>query len=64
LHPVPEGWIIDVPGGGELTLAPGEQRDVSVKITATDGFVGTQPINVNALDGADLIGAVTLYVHS
>jgi hypothetical protein len=56
--------MVDVPCGRELTLAPGEQRDVSVKITATDGFVGTQPINVNAFDGADLVGGVTLYVHS
>lgn len=64
LHPVPMGWMVDVAGGRELTLAAGEQRDVSVKITATDGFVGTQPINVNALDGADLVGGVTLYVHS
>ena len=64
LHPVPQGWIVDVPGGRELILAPGEQRDVSVKITATDGFVGTQPININALDGVDLVGGVTLYVHS
>jgi hypothetical protein len=63
-YPVPEGWIVDLAGGHELTLAPGEQRDVSVKITATDGFTGRQPINVNALDGADLVGGVTLYVHS
>jgi hypothetical protein len=64
LYPVPPGWTVDVPGGRELTLAPGEQRDVSVKITAIDGFVGTQPININALDGTDLVGGVTLYVHN
>jgi hypothetical protein len=64
LYPVPEGWLVDIAGGRELTLAPGEQRDVSVKITATDGFIGTQAINVNALDGVDLVGGVTLYVHS
>lgn len=64
LYPVPAGWFVDVSGGRELILAPGEQRDVSVKITAADGFVGTQPININALDGDDLVGGVTLYVHS
>jgi hypothetical protein len=37
---------------------------VSVKITATDGFVGAQPINVNVFDGLELVGGVTLYVHS
>jgi hypothetical protein len=62
-YPIPDGWTVDVPGGHELTLRSGEQRDVSVKITATDGFVGTQPINVNAFDGLDLVGGVTLYVH-
>jgi hypothetical protein len=63
LYPVPAGWRVEMPGGQELVLAPGEERNVSVKITATDGFTGTQAINVNALDGADLVGGVTLYVH-
>ncbi len=63
-YPIPHGWTVDIPGGRELSLAPGEQRDVSVKITAVDGFVGTQPININALDGPDLVGGVTLYLHS
>ena len=61
--PIPAGWIVDFPGGRELALGPGEQHDVTVKITAIDGFVGTQPINVNAFDGAELVGGVTLYVH-
>ncbi len=60
-HPVPAGWTVEFPG--ELALRPGEQRDIAVKITAVDGFTGTQPINVNALDGNDLVGGVTLYVH-
>jgi hypothetical protein len=63
-HPVPAGWIVDFPGGREFALGQGEQRDVSVKITATDGFVGAQPINVNVFDGLELVGGVTLYVHS
>jgi len=63
LYPIPEGWTVDFAGGSELALEPGEQRDVSVKITAKDGFVGKQAINVNAVDGADLVGGVTLYVH-
>ncbi len=64
LYPIPEGWIVEIAGGPELTLAPGEQIDISVKITAKDGFTGTQAINVNALDDAGLAGGVTLYVHS
>lgn len=60
-HPIPPGWTVEFPG--ELALRPGEARDIAVKITAVDGFAGTQPINVNAFDGADLVGGVTLYVH-
>ena len=63
-HPVPAGWTVDFAGGRELALTPGEQRDVTVKITAVDGFVGTQAINVNAVDGDELVGGVTLNVHS
>jgi len=33
-------------------------------VTAPDGFVGRQAINVNALDGATLVGGVTVYAHS
>ncbi|MBS1133679.1 MAG: hypothetical protein H6R02_820 [Burkholderiaceae bacterium] len=62
-HAMPAGWTVDFPGGRELAMEPGEQRDVTVKITAVDGFVGTQAINVNALDGDELVGGVTLYVH-
>jgi hypothetical protein len=64
LHPVPAGWTVEFPGGAAFDLRPGEERDVTVKITATDGFVGTQAINVNAVDGLELVGGVTLYVHS
>jgi hypothetical protein len=63
-HPIPAGWSVDFPGGRELALAAGEQRDVTVKVTAIDGFVGTQAINVNVMDSAELVGGVTLYVHS
>ena len=60
-HPVPAGWTVEFPG--ELELGPGEAHDITVKITAIDGFAGTQPINVNAFDGQELVGGVTLYVH-
>jgi len=63
-YPIPAGWIVEFPGGSEFTLREGELRDVLVNITAIDSFVGTQPINVNAFDGLELVGGVTLYVHS
>ncbi len=64
LYPIPVGWSVEFPGGSEFTLREGEQRDVSVKVTATDGFVGNQPINVNVFHGSELVGGVTVYVHS
>jgi hypothetical protein len=64
LHPLPAGWTVEFPGGAAFDLRPGEERDVTAKITATDDFVGTQAINLNAVDGLELIGGVTLYVHS
>ena len=58
---VPDGWRVDVEPA-ELILAPGEQRDVTVDITAPDGFLGRQAINVHADSGPVLLGGVTLYV--
>jgi hypothetical protein len=48
----------------EVTLEPGETRVVTVKITSPGGVVSRQAININALADAELIGGVTLYVHS
>jgi hypothetical protein len=59
--PVPDGWRVGVEPT-ELVLAPGEQRDVTVDITAPDGFRGRQAINVHADSGPVLLGGVTLYV--
>ena len=63
-HQVPTGWQIDYFGREVLTLQSGEQTDVTVKITATDAFVTMQAININAFDGNELVGGVTLYVHN
>ncbi|MEU9192725.1 hypothetical protein [Streptomyces hundungensis] len=59
--PVPDGWRVEV-NPDRLALAPGEQADISVDITAPDGFTGRQAINVNAAIGDGLLGGVTLYV--
>ena len=61
LFPVPAGWTVEITPA-ELALGAGEQRDVTVRATAPDGFRGTQPINVNAFHGDRLIGGVTLHV--
>lgn len=63
-HPVPEGWLIDFHGAEHLELRAGEEKMVTVKITATDAFVPMQAININGVAGGDLVGGVTLYVHN
>lgn len=61
-HPVPPGWVVDlVPA--QLDLGPGEVRDVTVHITAPDGFSGQQAFNVHAYADGAIAGGVTLYVH-
>jgi hypothetical protein len=59
--PIPPGWqvVLDHP---LLHLGPGEQQDVTVDITAPDGFTGRQSFNVNAFQDNVLVGGVTLNV--
>jgi len=59
--PIPSGWTVDAQPP-EAVLAPGESVDVTVDITAPDGFLGRQQVNVRATSGPALIGGVTLYV--
>jgi hypothetical protein len=61
-HRAPEGWGIEL-APERLVLAPGEQVDVRVNVSAPDGFRGRQAINVNAFDHAVLTGGVTLYAE-
>lgn len=63
-HPLPAGWHIEFQPANVITLGPEEEQLVTVKVTAPDGFVGRQAINVNAFDGNDLVGGVTLYAES
>ena len=60
-HPIPAGWRVTV-DPAEVRLEPGASRDVTVDVTAPDGFLGRQGINVNAFAGDRLVGGVTLYV--
>ena len=59
--PVPAGWDVAV-APASVVLAPGEQTDITVDVTAPDGFVGRQALNVHAVNRDDLLGGVTLYV--
>jgi hypothetical protein len=58
---VPEGWQVEI-APSELALEPQQEKLASVTITAPDGFTGRRPFNVNAFDGVELLGGVTLYV--
>lgn len=60
-QPIPEGWSVDLGDAADgVRLRPGESVDVSVTLTAPDGFVGQQAINLNGFAGERLVGGVTL----
>jgi hypothetical protein len=59
--PLPAGWQVVI-DPSEVALGAGAESEVTVDITAPDGFVGRQAINVHATSGSRLIGGVTLYV--
>jgi hypothetical protein len=63
-HTVPVGWQVAIAGVSDLAMAAGEERPITVKVTAPDGFAGSLDINVNAFDQERLVGGVTLRVHS
>ena len=63
-YPVPEGWQIQYTPGDEIVLEPEKEMSIKVKITTTDEFIAKKAININAFDGKQLVGGVTLYVHS
>ena len=63
-HAIPPGWQVAIAGAPDGLLAAGEERPITVKVTAPDGFAGALDINVNAFDDKRLVGGVTLRVHS
>jgi hypothetical protein len=67
-HRLPEGWRVTFDHDPATVLRPGEQREVTVDVTAPDGFAGSLDLNVNAIartaDGEVLVGGVTLRAHS
>lgn len=63
LFPVPVGWQVEITPTA-FALGPGREQLVTVTVTAPGGFEGRQPFNVNAFDGDELFGGVTLYVEA
>ena len=64
VHRLPEGWRVAMDHDPATVLRPGEAREVTVDVTAPDGFAGSLDLNVNAIartaDGEVLVGGVTL----
>jgi hypothetical protein len=66
-HPLPAGWRVDIQPN-EFVLAPDTEQQVSVDITAIDGFAGEQAVNILAFDvflsrsNPKLTGGVSLIV--
>jgi hypothetical protein len=60
-YKLPDAWTVtfapDVP-----QLAPEEEITVTVTIVPPAGFVGRQPINVNAFTATGIAGGITVYV--
>jgi hypothetical protein len=63
LHPIPDGWRVDVVPD-LFPLAPGASQIVTVTVTPPDSFSGTQAVNVNGFDQNGVaLGGVTLYTR-
>ena len=60
-HPLPANFQVDI-NPATPVLVPGEAIPIDVTITAPDGYVGEQPVNINAFDERGLAGGVTLIV--
>jgi len=61
--PVSHGWQVDIEPRS-MTLAPGQQQEVTVTIMHPDKFEGSKSFNINAFYGTDLLGGVTLTVNT
>ena len=59
---MPGGWRVAITPS-EARLDPGQSTPVTVDITAPDGYVGRQAVNVNAYAGQTFVGGVTFYVE-
>jgi hypothetical protein len=61
-YPVPEGWVVDL-APQQFPLPPGAEQEVTVHITAPDGFSGQKAFNVHGFSSGAPVGGVTLYVQ-
>lgn len=64
LYPVPDDCAVEFQPADIISLKPGEEKMITVKISTDRTFVDKQAININAFAGSGLIGGVTLYFNS
>jgi hypothetical protein len=64
LYPAAKDWKLEFSHGNEYQLQPGEEREITLNVTAFETFSGRQVFNVNAFHNDELLGGVTLYAHS
>jgi hypothetical protein len=57
-----DGWTAIIEPQS-MHLAPGEEDTLKIDVTAPSGFSGKQPLNVNAFEGKQMAGGVTLYIQ-
>jgi len=62
--PIPPGWSVEIIPDDVMELGPREERLVTVRITAPDGFAGKRAFNVNAFESGLMVGGVTLFVET
>jgi hypothetical protein len=63
VQPVPAGWQVKIEPPGP-SLVPGQSIPITVSATPPPGFVGEQPLNVNAFHQKGFAGGVTLKVKA
>jgi hypothetical protein len=63
VQPVPAGWRVKIDPAGP-SLVPGQSIPITVSATPPPGFVGEQPLNVNAFHQNGFAGGVTLTVKA
>ena len=61
-NPLPAGWTIAF-NPSLPVLNPGQEIDITATVNPDNSFHGTQPVNVHAFSGPELMGGVTILVQ-
>jgi hypothetical protein len=61
-NPLPAGWSIAFNPAAPV-LNPGQEIEIATTVNPDNSFHGTQPVNVQAFSGSELMGGVTIVVQ-